>query len=125
MLISAIPPVMLKSDSNPGGMPMEVFDGFRAGVAANRAQFYLDVPPARSTASTGRAWRPSQGIVDNWWRQGMMGGIKAHYDCIKVFSETDLTEDLKAIDVPVLVHAQRGRPDRALCRLRAPGGRSC
>ena len=103
VLISAIPPIMVKSEANPGGTPIEVFDGFRAALAANRAQFYRDVPsgPFYGFNRPGVATVP--GIVDNWWRQGMMGGAKAHCDCIKVFSETDQTEDLKAIDVPVLV----------------------
>ena len=98
-----MPPIMVKSASNPGGLPIEVFDGFRAQLAANRAQFYLDVADARSTASTAPGAKISEGIIENWWRQGMMGGVKAHYDCIKAFSETDFTEDLKKIDVPVLV----------------------
>jgi non-heme chloroperoxidase len=103
VLIGAVPPVMLKSEANPGGLPIEAFDGYRAGVAANRAQLYRDIPegPFYGFNRPGAAAIP--GVVDNWWRQGMMGGIKAHYDCIKAFSETDFTEDLKAIDVPVLV----------------------
>ncbi|HEX6784148.1 MAG TPA: alpha/beta hydrolase [Sphingomicrobium sp.] len=101
--ISAIPPVMVKKDSNPLGTPIEVFDGFRAALAANRAQFYLDVAagPFYNFNKTGVA--PIEGLVRNWWRQGMMGGANAGYDCIKVFSETGFTEDLKAIEVPVLV----------------------
>jgi non-heme chloroperoxidase len=102
VLISAIPPVMVKSASNPGGTPIEVFDTFRAGMA-NRAQFYRDVPEGPFYGFNRPGAKISQGIIDNWWRQGMMGGTKAHYDCIKVFSETDLTEDLKKITVPVLV----------------------
>jgi non-heme chloroperoxidase len=94
---------MVKSDKNPGGLPLEVFDGFRAAVAANRAQFYVDVPAGPFYGFNRPGARISQGVIDNWWRQGMMGGIKAQYDCIKAFSETDFTEDLKAIDVPVLV----------------------
>jgi non-heme chloroperoxidase len=101
-LISAITPVMLKSDANPGGLPIEVFDGFRAGMA-NRAQFYRDIPQGPFYGFNRPGAKVQPGVVDNWWRQGMMGGTKAHYDCIKVFSETDLTEDLKQIDVPVLV----------------------
>ena len=101
-LISAIPPVMLKSDKNPGGTPMEVFDGFRAGMA-NRAQFYLDIASGPFYGFNRPGAKVSQGAIDNWWRQGMMGGTKAHYDCIKVFSETDHTEDLQKIEVPVLV----------------------
>src|SRR5208282_3610545 len=102
VLISAVPPIMVKSDKNPGGLPIEVFDGLRAQLAANRAQFYREVPiPFYGYNRPGATI--SQGVVDNWWRQGMMGGTKAHYDCIKVFSETDHTEDLKKITVPVLV----------------------
>jgi non-heme chloroperoxidase len=98
VLIGAVPPIMLKSDANPGGLPMEVFDGFRTATAANRAQFFLDVPSGPFYGFN----RPGA-KVSHWWRQGMTGGAKAHYDCVKAFSETDFTEDLKAIDVPVLV----------------------
>ena len=101
-IISAIPPVMVKWDSNPGGTPIEVFDGFRKGMA-NRAQFYLDVASGPFYGFNRPGAEVSQGVIRNWWRQGMMGGTKAHYDCIKVFSETDHTQDLKAITVPVLV----------------------
>jgi non-heme chloroperoxidase len=103
VLIGAVPPIMLKSDANPGGLPMEVFDGFRSATAANRAQFFLDVPSGPFYGFNRSGAKVSQGVIRNWWRQGMMGGAKAHYDCIKAFSETDFTEDLKAIDVPVLV----------------------
>jgi non-heme chloroperoxidase len=103
VLIGAVPPVMLKSDANPGGLPMEVFDGFRSATAGNRAQFFLDVPSGPFYGFNRPGAEVSQGVIRNWWRQGMMGGAKAHYDCIKAFSETDFTEDLKAIDVPVLV----------------------
>ncbi|TIW25946.1 MAG: alpha/beta hydrolase [Mesorhizobium sp.] len=103
VLIGAVPPIMLKSDANPGGLPIEVFDGFRAAQAANRAQFFRDVPSGPFYGFNRPGAVVSQGVVDNWWRQGMMGGTKAHYDCIKAFSETDFTEDLKKIDVPVLV----------------------
>jgi non-heme chloroperoxidase len=103
VLISAIPPVMVKSDKNPGGTPREAFDGYRNGLAANRAQFYIDVPAGPFYGFNRPGAKVIQGAIDNWWRQGMMGGIKAHYDCIKVFSETDHTEDLKKITVPVLV----------------------
>jgi non-heme chloroperoxidase len=103
VLISAIPPLMLKTDANPGGTPIEAFDAYRAGVAGNRAQIYLDVAAGPFYGFNRTGVLPVQGVIDNWWRQGMMGGIKAQYDCIKVFSETDLTEDLKAIDVPVLI----------------------
>ena len=110
VIIGAVPPVMVKKDSNPGGTPIEVFDGYRAAVAANRAQIYRDVPAGPFYGFNRPGAQVSQGIIDNWWRQGMMGGIKAHYDCIKAFSETDFTEDLKAIDVPVLV--QHGDDDQ-------------
>jgi non-heme chloroperoxidase len=103
VLIGAVPPVMVKSDSNPGGLPLEVFDGFRNALVANRAQFYRDVPSGPFYGYNRSGASVSQGVIDNWWRQGMMGGAKAHYDCIKAFSETDFTEDLKKIDVPVLV----------------------
>lgn len=103
VLIGAVPPVMVKSDKNPGGLPLDVFDGFRAQVAANRAQFYIDVPTGPFYGFNRPGAKISQGIIDNWWRQGMMGGIKAQYDCIKAFSETDFTEDLKTISVPTFV----------------------
>lgn len=101
-LISSITPVMLQSETNPGGLPMAFFDGFRAGMA-NRAQFYRDVPEGPFYGFNRPGAKVSQGVIDNWWRQGMIGGIKGQYDCIKVLSETDLTEDLKNIHVPVLV----------------------
>ncbi|TIO07573.1 alpha/beta hydrolase [Mesorhizobium sp.] len=103
VLIGAVPPIMVKTDSNPGGLPIEVFDGFRAALVANRAQFYRDVPAGPFYGFNREGAKVSQGAVDNWWRQGMMGGAKAHYDCIKAFSETDFTDDLKKIDVPVLI----------------------
>ena len=103
VLIEAVPPLMVKTDSNPGGTPIEVFDGFRAALAANRAQFYLDVPTGPFYGFNRPGAKVSQGLIDNWWRQGMMGSVKAGYECIKAFSETDFTEDLKKIDVPVLV----------------------
>jgi non-heme chloroperoxidase len=103
VLIGAVPPIMLKTPANPGGLPIEVFDGFRSAQAANRAQFFRDVPAGPFYGFNRPGAAVSQGIIDNWWRQGMMGGTKAHYDCIKAFSETDFTEDLKKIDVPVLV----------------------
>jgi len=103
VIISAVPPIMVKSDSNPGGTPIEAFDAYRAGVAANRAQIYLDVASGPFYGFNRPGAQVSQGIIQNWWRQGMMGGIKAHYDGIKAFSETDFTNDLKSIDVPVLV----------------------
>lgn len=103
VLIGAIPPVMVQSDANPDGVPMDVFDGFRAALVANRAQFYRDVPSGPFYGFNREGAKISQGQIDNWWRQGMAGGAKAHYDCIAAFSETDFTEDLKAISVPVLI----------------------
>ncbi|MER8978871.1 alpha/beta hydrolase [Mesorhizobium sp. M0239] len=103
VLIGAVPPIMLKTAANPDGLPIEVFDGFRSAQAANRAQFFRDIPSGPFYGFNRPGAEVSQGVIDNWWRQGMMGGTKAHYDCIKAFSETDFTEDLKAIDVPVLV----------------------
>jgi len=103
VLIGAVPPLMLKTKANPGGLPIEVFDGFRAALAANRAQFFLDVPSGPFYGYNRPGSKPSQGVIENWWRQGMMGGAKAHYDGIKAFSETDFTEDLKACDAPTLV----------------------
>jgi non-heme chloroperoxidase len=103
VLIGAVPPIMLKTAANPGGLPLEVFDGFRAALSANRAQFFIDVPSGPFYGFNRRGANVSQGLIDNWWRQGMMGGAKAQYECIKAFSETDFTEDLKGIDVPVLI----------------------
>jgi len=103
VLIGAVPPIMVKTEKNPGGLPIEVFDGFRAALLANRAQFFRDVPAGPFYGFNRPGAKVSQGIIDNWWRQGMMGGAKAHYDCIKAFSETDFTDDLKAIEVPTLV----------------------
>jgi len=103
VLIDAVPPIMVKSDKNPGGTPIEAFDGLRSAVAANRSQFYLDLPSGPFYGFNRPGAKVSQGLIYNWWRQGMMGGAKAHYDCIKVFSETDFTEDLKAIEVPTLI----------------------
>jgi non-heme chloroperoxidase len=103
ILVDAIPPVMVKKESNPGGTPIEVFDGLRAALAANRSQFYIELPSGPFYGFNRPGAKVSQGLIDNWWRQGMMGGAKSQYECIKVFSETDLTEDLKAIEVPVLV----------------------
>lgn len=103
VLVDAVPPVMVKKESNPGGLPIEVFDQFRAALAANRAQFYLDVASGPFYGFNRPGAKVSDGLIRNWWRQGMMGSAKAHYECIKAFSETDFTEDLKAIDVPVLV----------------------
>ncbi|MFC9915335.1 alpha/beta fold hydrolase [Streptomyces sp. NPDC059862] len=103
VLVGAVPPVMVKSETNPGGLPIEVFDEFRTALAANRAQFYIDVPSGPFYGFNRDGAQVSQGLIDNWWRQGMMGAANAHYECIKAFSETDFTEDLKKIDVPVLV----------------------
>ncbi|WP_168077865.1 alpha/beta hydrolase [Caulobacter sp. SSI4214] len=103
VLIGAVPPIMVKTESNPGGLPIEVFDGFRAALLANRAQFFRDIPEGPFFGFNRPGAKVSQGLIDNWWRQGMMGGAKAHYDSIKAFSETDFTEDLKAIDAPVLI----------------------
>ncbi|MER8900301.1 MULTISPECIES: alpha/beta hydrolase [unclassified Mesorhizobium] len=102
-LLGAVPPIMLKTAANPGGLPIEVFDGFRSAQAANRAQFFHDVAAGPFYGFNRPGAQVSQAVVENWWRQGMMGGTKAHYDCIKAFSETDFTDDLKAIEVPVLV----------------------
>ena len=103
VLVDAVPPVMVKKDSNPGGTPIEVFDGYRAALAANRAQLYLDIPSGPFYGFNRPGAKVSEGLIRNWWRQGMMGSAKAHYECIKAFSETDFTEDLKTIEVPVLV----------------------
>jgi len=103
VLVGAVPPIMLKSDKNPGGLPMEVFDGYREGVASNRAQLYRDVPSGPFYGFNRPGAKVLEGVIDNWYRQGMMGSAKAHYECVKAFSETDFTEDLKAIDVPVLI----------------------
>jgi len=103
VLIGAVPPIMVKTAANPGGLPIEVFDGFRDALVANRAQFFLDVPSGPFYGFNRPGAKVDQGVIWNWWRQGMMGGAKAHYDCIKAFSETDFTEDLRAIDVPTLV----------------------
>lgn len=105
VLVSAVPPLMVKTDGNPDGTPVEVFDGFRAALAANRAQFFLDVPAGPFYGYNRPGAEPSEGVIKNWWRQGMMGSAKAHYEGIKAFSETDQTEDLKAITVPTLVMA--------------------
>ncbi|APX85814.1 alpha/beta hydrolase [Methylorubrum extorquens] len=103
VLVSAVPPLMLKTEANPEGLPIEVFDGFRKALADNRAQFFLDVAagPFYGFNRDGAAVR--EGVIRNWWRQGMMGSAKAHYEGIKAFSETDQTEDLRAISVPTLV----------------------
>jgi non-heme chloroperoxidase len=102
VLIGAVPPLMLRTDKNTGGLPVSVFDGLRAGVAGDRSQFYKDITlPFYGYNRPGA--EISEGVREHWWLQGMMGGVKAHYDCIKAFSETDFTEDLKKIDIPALV----------------------
>ena len=103
VLISAVPPLMVRTESNPGGTPIEVFDGFRKALAANRSQFFLDLASGPFYGYNRPGVKASQGVIQNWWRQGMMGGARAHYEGIKAFSETDQTEDLKAITVPTLV----------------------
>ncbi|HEV7600787.1 MAG TPA: alpha/beta hydrolase [Bradyrhizobium sp.] len=103
VLISAVPPIMVKTADNPGGLPKAVFDGLQAQLAANRAQFYRDLPAGPFYGFNRPGAKASEGIIQNWWRQGMMGGAKAHYDGIVAFSQTDFTEDLKKISVPVLV----------------------
>jgi len=103
VLVSAVPPLMVKTDANPGGTPIEVFDGFRKALADTRAQFFLDVAAGPFYGFNRDGAKVSQGVINNWWRQGMIGGAKAHYEGIKAFSETDQTEDLKAITVPTLV----------------------
>ncbi|MCW2283490.1 non-heme chloroperoxidase [Rhodoblastus acidophilus] len=103
VLVSAVPPLMLKTDANPEGLPLEVFDGFRTAVAQNRAQFFLDVPSGPFYGFNRPGAKVLEGVIRNWWRQGMMGSAKAHYEGVKAFSETDQTDDLKAISVPTLV----------------------
>jgi non-heme chloroperoxidase len=103
VLIGAVPPIMLKTPSNPGGLPMEVFDGFRAQLTASRSRFYLDVASGPFYGFNRAGVESSRAVIDNWWRQGMMGGAKAHHDGIKAFSETDFTEDLGHTSVPTLV----------------------
>lgn len=103
VLVGAVPPIMVKSASNPVGMPREAFDGFRAALLADRAQFFRDVPSGPFYGFNKPGAKVSQGLIDNWWRQGMMCGVKAAHDCIAAFSETDFTEDLKRFDVPTLI----------------------
>ncbi|MTH62421.1 alpha/beta fold hydrolase [Paracoccus litorisediminis] len=103
ILVAAVPPLMLKTDANPEGLPMEVFDGFRSALAANRAQFFRDVPAGPFYGFNREGATVHEGVIQNWWRQGMMGGAKAHYDGVKAFSETDQTEDLRAITIPTLI----------------------
>ncbi|KEY87587.1 alpha/beta hydrolase [Pseudomonas capeferrum] len=103
VLIAAVPPLMVQTPANPGGLPKSVFDGFQAQVADNRAQFYRDVPTGPFYGYNRPGVEPAEGIIGNWWRQGMIGSAKAHYDGIVAFSQTDFTEDLKGINQPVLV----------------------
>lgn len=103
VLISAVIPIMVRSEANPEGLPIAVFDGFRKSIIDNRAQFYRDVPAGPFYGFNRAGAAVSKGLVHNWWRQGMMGAAKAHYDCVKALSETDFSADLKSIDVPVLV----------------------
>ena len=126
VLISAVPPLMVQTEANPGGLPKSVFDGFQAQVAANRSEFYRDLPSGPFYGFNRPGAKPSEAIIENWWRQGMMGGAKAHYDGIVAFSQTDFTEDLKGISVPVLVSTATttrscptptpGRCPRSSCR---------
>jgi non-heme chloroperoxidase len=102
-IIAAVPPLMVKTAANPGGLPKDVFDGFQAQVAGNRSQFYRDVAAGPFYGYNRPGAQPAEGIIQNWWRQGMAGGAKAHYDGIVAFSQTDFTEDLKKITAPVLV----------------------
>ena len=103
ILVSSVPPLMVKTKDNPGGTPVEVFDGLRTALAANRAEFYLEFASGPFYGFNRPNAKVSQGVIQNWWRQGMMGSAKAHYEGIKAFSETDQTEDLKAMTVPTLV----------------------
>ncbi|MCX2863173.1 alpha/beta hydrolase [Paucibacter sp. PLA-PC-4] len=103
VLVSAVPPLMLKTAANPGGLPIEVFDGIRAAQTANRAQLYKDIPSGPFYGFNRPGAKVSQGLIDAWWTQGMQGGHKNTYDSIKAFSETDFTADLKKFDVPTLV----------------------
>jgi non-heme chloroperoxidase len=103
VLVGAVPPLMLRTEANPEGLPIEVFDGFRAALAANRAQFFRDVPSGPFYGFNREGISQQEGVIQNWWRQGMMGSAKAHYEGIKAFSETDQTEDLKSITIPTLV----------------------
>ena len=117
MLVAVVPPIMVKSPNNPGGLSVEVFDGFRKSLAANRAQYYRDVASKPFYGFNRPGSTPLDGVVDNWWRQGMMGGAKAQYDSIKAFSETDFTDDLRSIDAPTL--CMQGATIRSF-RTRAP-----
>ena len=118
VLISAVTPMMIRTQSNPGGSPKEVFDGFRTSLVANRAQFYRDIPAGPFFGFNRTGAQVSEGVIQNWWRQAMMGGIKAQYDCIKALSETDFTADLKSIGKPrsfsmaTTIRSYRSRPPR-------------
>jgi non-heme chloroperoxidase len=103
VLVDAVPPLLVKTEASPGGTPIEVFDGMRAALAANRAQFYLDFASGPFYGFNRPGAKVSEGLITNWWRQAMMGSILAQLECTKAFSETNFTEDLRAIDVPVLV----------------------
>jgi len=112
VLIAAVPPLMLKSAANPGGLPKDVFDGIQQQVATNRAQFYRDLPATAFYGFNRPGIKPIEGLIQNWWRQGMMGSVKAHYDGVVAFSQTDFTEDLEKINLPVLV--QHGDDDQVV-----------
>lgn len=103
VIVGAIPPVMIKKESNPGGLPKEVFDSFRSGMTTDRAQFFIDVPTGPFFGYNRPGAKASHGLIQSWYQQGMMCGFKNAYDCIKVFSETDFTEDMKKLDIPVLI----------------------
>ncbi|GGV29540.1 alpha/beta fold hydrolase [Streptomyces diastaticus] len=103
VLVGAVPPLMVQTESNPGGLPVEVFDGFREAVATNRSQFYLDLASGPFYGFNRPGADISQGVIQNWWRQGMTGSAQAHHEGVKAFSETDFTDDLRAIDVPTLI----------------------
>ena len=103
VLVSAVPPIMVMTDANPGGLPLDAFDGLRKSFLADRAQFFLDVPSGPFFGFNRPGAKVSQGMIQSWWLQGMMGGFKNTYDCIKAFSETDFTEDLKKMTVPTLI----------------------
>ncbi len=103
VLVSAVPPLMLKTPANPLGLPIEVFDGFREGMIQNRAQFFVDIPTGPFFGFNRPGANISKGLIDSWWDQGMQCGFKNAYDCVKAFSETDFTEDMKKLDIPVLL----------------------
>jgi non-heme chloroperoxidase len=103
VLVGAVPPLMLRTEANPGGLPVEVFDGIRAGSIADRSQLYRDLAAGPFFGYNRPGAKPSQGVIDSFWRQGMMAGHKNAYECIRAFSETDFTEDLRRFDVPTLI----------------------